>query len=121
MRPVRFLETRSSGLNDVPAPGINIFIQFAGFVGFAGCGNWAREQRETVSRTFIPRRFAEHLVASRISFRDVVRLAVLLDRAVVIGGVPLQGIESGHLHLCFDCVDVDCGHRIKARDTSSRE
>jgi hypothetical protein len=39
----------------------------------------------------------------------------------VIGGVPLKGIESGHLHLCFDCVDVDCGHRIKARDTSSRE
>jgi hypothetical protein len=39
----------------------------------------------------------------------------------VIGGVPLQGVESGHLHLCFDCVNVDCCHMIKARDTSSRD
>jgi hypothetical protein len=85
----------------------------------AEIGHASNKKRQ--GRTFIPRRFAEHLVASRISFRNVVRLAVLLDRAVVIGGVPLQGIESGHLHLCFDCVDVDCGHRIKARGTSSRE
>jgi hypothetical protein len=87
-------------------------LQFSEFLDFAGCGNWACEQKEKAS-TFIPRRFAENLVASRISFRDVVRLAVLLDGAVVIGGVPFQGVESGHLHLCFDCVDVDCCHRIK--------
>ena len=85
----------------------------------AEIGHASNEKKQ--GRTFIPRWFAEHLVASRISFHDVVRLAVLFDSAVVIGGVPLQGVESGHLHLCFDCVNVDCCHRIKARDTSSRD
>lgn len=98
MSPERFLEIRSSGLNDVPADVSN---------------DSKKRCNQEEKHAFIPSRFPEDLVASSIILGNVICGSVLMDGAIVVLGISLEGIKSSHLHGSLDLFDVHGSHWIE--------
>ena len=95
MRPEMFLETRSSGLKDVP-------VLIRGFPS-----HW-----RVLECTFVPGWLPQDLVASCHVLGNIICLPVLLDCAVMVLRVSSKAIQSRRLHGGLDCFDVDLEARI---------
>src|SRR3979411_3085217 len=99
MRPVRFLETRSSGLKDVPGRTLTEPMH----------------STDMAEHTFVPRRLSQNLITCCHVPGDVFSLVVLLDSAVVILSVAFETGKGNNPHLIFEGLNVDAGHGVERR------
>ena len=99
MRPVRFLETRSSGLKDVPGHTLTERIH----------------STDTAGHAFVPSRLSKNLITCCHVLGDVFGLVVLLDSAVVILSVAFEPVKGGNPHLIFEGLNVNTSHWVVRR------
>lgn len=62
--------------------------------------------------TLVPERLLDDLVASSVTFGEVLSSLVLLDLTIVVLGIAPMLVEGGELHGFLNGGEVDCSHWI---------